>query len=134
MKFTYIYIIIMLSVPKLVFSESLHYPILNNLVQYAGSVDAYSSMCVQKFQADIAEDELFSMIEELSMNLNLSEKDIFKLRDKYFRISKSTLSQLTQLGLAKSKNLCGNYLKIFERFDEKRKEKLDEILILIDEN
>ena len=91
-------------------------------------------MCVQKFQADIAEDELFSMIEELSMNLNLSEKDIFKLRDKYFRISKSTLSQLTQLGLAKSKNLCGNYLKIFERFDEKRKEKLDEILILIDEN
>ena len=54
------------------------------------------------------------------------------LKQKYNRINISTLSQLKRLGLDKEKRLCTNYLKVFERFDEKKNEKLNEILGLIE--
>jgi hypothetical protein len=55
-----------------------------------------------------------------------------RLKEKYLRINTSTLSQLTRLGLDKKKRLCINYLKVFERCDEKRNQKLNEIVELIE--
>lgn len=131
MKFLCILMLIFL--PKISWAESTNYSIFSDLVQYTGSLDAYSSMCVKNFQANIAEKELFVLIKALQVNAELNEQEIFNLRDKYFRIRKSTLSQLTQLGLAKKKNLCGNYLKVFNRFDKKKNEALDKIEVLINE-
>ena len=67
----------------------------------------------------------------LNEKVGLSSSEIEQLKEKYTRINTSTLSQLTRLGLDKKKRLCKNYLKVFERFDEKRNEKLNEITELI---
>ena len=133
MKINIIVIVIVLSIPKASFAESLHYQLFKDLVQYSSSVDAYSVMCVKDFEVDKAKSELFDLINSIEIDVKLTEEDIFKLKDKYFRINKSTLSQLTQLGLNKKKGLCSNYLRVFERFDKKKNEKLDEIVKLINE-
>ncbi len=63
----------------------------------------------------------------LQEKTSLSEEDIFKLKDKYSSINKSTISQLIQLGVNKNRALCSNYLKIFERFDVKKNTALDKL-------
>ena len=133
MKINIIVIVVVLSISKASFAESLHYRLFKDFVQYSSSVDAYSVMCVKDFEADKAKSELFDLINLIEIDVKLTEEDIFKLKDKYFRINKSTLSQLTQLGLNKKKDLCSNYLRVFERFDKKKNEKLDEIVKLINE-
>tara|TARA_Y100000996_G_C22418261_1_gene600275 strand:- start:514 stop:915 length:402 start_codon:yes stop_codon:yes gene_type:complete len=133
MKVKIIMIVITLLVSKIGFAETLHYRLFKDFVQYSSSVDAYSIMCVKGFEADTAKSELFDLINSIEIDVKLSEEDMFKLKDKYFRINKSTLSQLTQLGLNKKKGLCSNYLRVFERFDKKKNEKLDEIIKLINE-
>ena len=113
-------------------TESSQYSLLKDYVQYSSSVDAYSKMCVKNFKSDSVESELFELVDLLSYEIGLSDKDIQLLKNKYNRISISTLSQLKRLGLDKEKRLCVNYLKVFERFDEKKNEKLNEILGLIE--
>ena len=108
-------------------------PIFNNLVQFSASVDAYSEMCVKAFSSENAEEYLFDLIESFREIISIDDQEVYKLRDKYFRIKKSTTSQLTQLGLKRKKSLCKKYLNIFERFDIKKQQKIDEIILIIDE-
>ena len=89
-------------------------------------------MCIKNFDPDLAESELFELVNLLNNQIGLSSSDVERLREKYNRINTSTLSQLTRLGLDKKKRLCMNYLNVFERFDNKRNEKLDEITGLIE--
>ena len=114
--------------PQIILAESKTYLLFKDLVQYTSSVDAYSNICVRNFNHKQAELDLFDLILMLKINYSLEERDIINLRDKYDRINQSTTSQLTQLGLSKRKQLCKKYLKIFERFNKKKNEKLTEIL------
>ena len=107
-------------------------PVFNNLVQFSASVDAYSEMCVKDFSSENAEEALFDLIESFREIISMDDQEIYKLRDKYFRIKKSTTSQLTQLGLQRKKSLCKKYLNIFERFDIKKQQKIEEIILIID--
>ena len=107
-------------------------PVFSNLVQFSASVDAYSEMCVKAFNPENAEEDLFDLIESFRTIISIDEQEVYKLRDKYFRIKKSTTSQLTQLGLQRKKSLCKKYLNIFERFDIKKQQKIDEIILIID--
>ena len=63
--------------------------------------------------------------------MNLSDEGVSKLKERYSSVKKSTVTQLTMLGLDRKKALCKNYLKVFEKFDSKKKEKLNEIAELI---
>jgi hypothetical protein len=63
--------------------------------------------------------------------MNISDEDILKLKERYSRAKRSTITQLTLLGLDKKKTLCKNYLKVFEKFDSKKNDKLNEIAELI---
>ena len=107
-------------------------PVFNNLVQFSASVDAYSEMCVKAFNPENAEEDLFDLIKSFREMISIDEQEVYKLRDKYFRIKKSTTSQLTQLGLQRKKSLCKKYLNIFERFDIKKQQEIEEIILIID--
>ena len=126
-------LLILIFIPSICYAESPEYSLFRDYVQYSSSVDAYSKMCVKNFQPASAETELFELINLLSNNTQLTSEDIERLKEKYSRINTSTLTQLRRLGLDTEKRLCKNYLKVFERFDEKRNEKLNEITELIKE-
>ena len=115
-------------------SDSLIYNIFQDFVQFSSSVDTYSDVCIRDFDQDKAKRDLFDLIDTFAESIELSELEINKLKEKYFRINQSTRSQLIQLGLMKEKNLCRKYLKIFERFDNKKNEKLIEIVEIFDES
>ena len=121
------YILILMLASKASFAQPLNYPIFNDFIQYSSSINAYSSICVKNFNEEEAKSELFELIILLQEKTHLSEKDIFKLKDKYSSINKSTVSQLIQLGIKKNRALCPNYLKFFERFDEKKNAALDKL-------
>ena len=121
------YILALILVSRVSFAQPLNYSIFNDFVQYSSSIDAYSNICVKNFNGEEAKSELFKLIMLLQEKTNLSEKDIFKLKDKYSSINKLTVSQLIQLGVNKNRTLCANYLKIFERFDVKKNDALDKI-------
>ena len=121
------YILILILASKTSFAQPLSYPIFSDFVQYTSSIYAYSHICVKNFNEEGARSELFELIILLQEKTNLSEKDIFKLKDKYSSINKSTISQLIQLGVNKNRALCSNYLKIFERFDVKKNTALDKL-------
>ena len=114
-------------------SDNSVYNIFQDLVQFSSSVDTYSDVCIRDFDRDEAKRDLFELINTFAESIELSELEINKLKEKYFRINQSTRSQLIQLGLMKEKNLCRKYLKIFERFDNKKNEKLMKIVEIIDE-
>ena len=122
------YILILILASKTSFAQPLSYPIFSDFVQYASSINAYSHICVKNFNEEEVKTELFELIILLQEKTNLSEKDIFKLKDKYSSINKSTVSQLIQLGIKKNRALCPNYLKIFERFDVKKNTALDKLI------
>ena len=115
-------------------SDNLVYNVFQDFVQFSSSVDTYSDVCIRDFDQDKAKRDLFDLINEFRETIELSELQINKLKEKYFRINQSTRSQLIQLGLMKEKNLCQKYLKIFERFDNKKNEKLMKIIEIIDES
>ena len=127
MKNKYVLILIML-MPTISLSQSLNYPLFNDYVQFSSSVDAYSVICVKNFNEEEARFQLFDLIFLLQEKTNLSENDILELEKKYSDINKSTISQLIQLGVNKNRALCSNYLKVFERFDAKKNDALDEII------
>tara|TARA_B100000941_G_scaffold25468_1_gene15236 strand:+ start:385 stop:789 length:405 start_codon:yes stop_codon:yes gene_type:complete len=114
-------------------SDNSVYNIFQDFVQFSSSVDTYSDVCIRDFDQDKAKRDLFELISTFADSIELSELEINKLKEKYFRINQSTRSQLIQLGLMKEKNLCRKYLKIFERFDNKKNEKLMKIVEIIDE-
>ena len=89
-------------------------------------------MCVKAFNSENAEEDLFDLIESFREIISIDEQEVYKLRDKYFRIKKSTTSQLIQLGLQRKKSLCKKNLNIFERFDIKKQQKIEEIILIID--
>ena len=122
------YILILILISQVSFAQSLNYSLFNDYVQYSSSVDAYSIICVKNFDENKAESELFELITLLQKKANLSEEDMLDLRRKYTSINKSTVSQLIQLGVNKNRELCSNYLKVFERFDVKKNDMLDEIV------
>ena len=122
------YILILILISQVSFAQSLNYSLFNDYVQYSSSVDAYSVICVKNFDENKAESELFELITLLQKKANLSEEDMLDLRRKYTSINKSTVSQLIQLGVNKNRELCSNYLKVFERFDVKKNDMLDEIV------
>ena len=115
-------------------SENPVYNIFQDFVQFSSSVDTYSDVCIRDFDQEKAKQDLFDLIDTFRESINLSELEINKLKEKYFRINQSTRSQLIQLGLMKEKNLCRKYLKIFERFDNKKNENLMKIVEIIDES
>ena len=122
------YILILILVSEVGFTQPSSYETFSDFVQYSSSIDAYSNICVKNFNEEEARSELFELIMLLQGKANLSEQDIFKLKDKYFRINKSTVSQLIQVGVNKNRALCTNYLKIFERFDAKKNAALDKLI------
>ena len=122
------YILILILVSEVGFTQPSSYETFSDFVQYSSSIDAYSNICVKNFNEEEAKSELFELIMLLQGKANLSEQDIFKLKDKYFRINKSTVSQLIQVGVNKNRALCTNYLKIFERFDAKKNAALDKLI------
>ena len=124
--------LLLMLTPLIGSAESPQYSLFRDYIQYSSSVDAYSKMCVKNFKSDSAESELFELVDLLNYEIGLSDKDMDLLKQKYNRINISTLSQLKRLGLDKEKRLCTNYLKVFERFDEKKNEKLNEIIGLIE--
>ena len=132
MKINLLIVLTLIFVPIKSSADDRALPIFNNLVQFSASVDAYSEMCVKAFSSENAEEELFDLIESFREIIRIDEQEVYKLRDKYFRIKKSTTSQLTQLGLQRKKSLCKKYLNIFERFDIKKQQKIDEIILIID--
>ncbi len=113
-------------------SDELAFRLFSDFVKFSSSVDAYSQVCVRGFDSLKAQEELFDLVSTLRQNIKLSENQFSELKDKYSRIAISTQSQLKQLGLNRNKNLCKKYLKIFERFDKKKNEKLLEIVEVID--
>lgn len=122
------YILILILVSEVGFTQPSSYETFSDFVQYSSSIDAYSNICIKNFNEEEARSELFELIMLLQGKANLSEQDIFKLKDKYFRINKSTVSQLIQVGVNKNRALCTNYLKIFERFDVKKNAALDKLI------
>ena len=132
MKINLLIVLTLILVPIKSSADDRALPIFNNLVQFSASVDAYSEMCVKAFNPENAEEDLFDLIKSFREMISIDEQEVYKLRDKYFRIKKSTTSQLTQLGLQRKKSLCKKYLNIFERFDIKKQQKIDEIILIID--
>jgi len=120
-------ILILILSSKVSFAQSLSYPIFSDFVQYSSSINAYSNICVKNFNEEEARSELFELIILLQRTAALSDKDISELKDKYSSINKSTTSQLVQLGVNRNRALCVNYLKIFERFNTKKKAALDKL-------
>ena len=132
MKINLLIVLTLILVPIKSSADDRVLPIFNNLVQFSASVDAYSEMCVKAFNSENAEEDLFDLIKSFREIISIDEQEVYKLRDKYFRIKMSTTSQLTQLGLKRKKSLCKKYLNIFERFDIKKQQKIDEIILIID--
>ena len=132
MKINLLIVLTLIFVPIKSSADDRALPIFNNLVQFSASVDAYSEMCVKAFNPENAEEDLFDLIESFREIISIDDQEVYKLRDKYFRIKMSTTSQLTQLGLQRKKSLCKKYLNIFERFDIKKQQKIEEIILIID--
>ena len=133
MKINFFIILALIFVPIKTVADDKAIPVFNNLVQFSASVDAYSEMCVKAFNPENAEEDLFDLIKSFREIISIDDQEVYKLRDKYFRIKMSTTSQLTQLGLQRKKSLCKKYLNIFERFDIKKQQKIEEIILIIDE-
>ena len=121
------YILILILVSEVGFTQPSSYQTFSDFVQYSSSIDAYSNICVKNFNEEEARSELFELIILLQRTAALSDKDISELKDKYSSINKSTTSQLVQLGVNRNRALCVNYLKIFERFNIKKKAALDKL-------
>ena len=132
MKINLFIVLALILVPIKTIADDKTLPVFNNLVQFSASVDAYSEMCVKAFNSENAEEDLFDLIESFREIISIDDQEVYTLRDKYFRIKMSTTSQLTQLGLQRKKSLCKKYLNIFERFDIKKQQEIEEIILIID--
>ena len=99
-----------------------------DLVNYSASIDGYSSLCVQNYDDDRELNSLFALLRELKDEyLLLTDDDYDMLKSTYMRTKSATITQLMKLKLNVQKSSCGNYLKIFERFDRKKQKSLEDL-------
>ncbi len=99
-----------------------------DLVNYSASIDGYSSLCVQNYDDDRELNSLFTLLRELKDEyLLFTDDDYDMLKSTYMKTKSATITQLMKLKLNVQKSNCGNYLKIFERFDRKKQKSLEDL-------
>ena len=99
-----------------------------DLVNYSASIDGYSSLCVQNYDDDRELNSLFALLRELKDKyLLFTDDDYDMLKSTYMKTKSATITQLMKLKLNVQKSNCGNYLKIFERFDRKKQKSLEDL-------
>ena len=99
-----------------------------DLVNYSASIDGYSSLCVKKYNDEQESANLFLLLSDIKKKyLLITDDDYNMLRSSYIKTKSATINQLSRLKLNSQKNMCGKYLKIFERFDRKKQKSLDDL-------
>ena len=101
---------------------------LLNLVNYSASIDGYSSLCVKNYNDEQESANLFILLSDIKKKyLLITDDDYNMLRSSYIKTKSATINQLSRLNLGSQKNMCGKYLKIFERFDRKKQKSLNDL-------
>ena len=99
-----------------------------DLVNYTASIDGYSSLCVKNYNDEQESTNLFILLDDIKKKyLLITDDDYDMLRSSYIKTKSATINQLSRLKLNSQKNMCGKYLKIFERFDRKKQKSLDDL-------
>lgn len=99
-----------------------------DLVNYTASIDGYSSLCVKNYNDEQESANLFILLDDIKKKyLLITDDDYDMLRSSYIKTKSATINQLSRLKLNSQKNMCGKYLKIFERFDRKKQKSLDDL-------
>ena len=99
-----------------------------DLVNYTASIDGYSSLCVKNYNDEQDSTNLFILLDDIKKKyLIITDDDLNMLRSSYIKTKSATINQLSRLKLNSQKNMCGKYLKIFERFDRKKQKSLDDL-------
>ena len=99
-----------------------------DLVNYSASIDGYSSLCVKNYNDEQESANLFILLDDIKKKyLLITDDDYDMLRSSYIKTKSATINQLSRLKLNSQKNMCGKYLKIFERFDRKKQKSLDDL-------
>ena len=98
------------------------------LVNYSASIDGYSSLCVKNYNDEQESANLFVLLSDIKKKyLLITDDDYNMLRSSYIKTKSATINQLSRLKLNSQKNMCGKYLKIFERFDRKKQKSLNDL-------
>ena len=99
-----------------------------DLINYTASIDGYSSLCVKNYNDEQESANLFILLDDIKKKyLLITDDDYDMLRSSYIKTKSETINQLSRLKLNSQKNMCGKYLKIFERFDRKKQKSLDDL-------
>ena len=99
-----------------------------DLVNYAASIDGYSSLCVKNYNDEQESANLFVLLNDIKKKyLLITDDDYNMLRSSYIKTKSATINQLSKLKLNSQKNMCGKYLSIFERFDRKKQKSLNDL-------
>ena len=99
-----------------------------DLVNYTASIDGYSSLCVKNYNDEQESANLFILLSDIKKKyLLITDDDYNMLRSSYIKTKSATINQLSKLKLNSQKNMCGKYLKIFERFDRKKQKSLNDL-------
>jgi len=99
-----------------------------DLVNYSASIDGYSSLCVKNYNDEQESANLFILLDDIKKKyLLITDDDYNILRSSYIKTKSATINQLSRLKLNSQKNMCGKYLKIFERFDRKKQKSLNDL-------
>ena len=99
-----------------------------DLVNYTASIDGYSSLCVKNYNDEQESANLFILLDDIKKKyLLITDDDYNMLRSSYIKTKSATINQLSRLKLNSQKNMCGKYLKIFERFDRKKQKSLNDL-------
>ena len=105
-----------------------------DFVNYSASIDGYSSLCIKNYDDEKEMMNLFGLLNEIkSEYLLITDDDYSMLKSSYIKTKSATISQLMKLKLNSQKKSCNKYLKIFERFDRKKQESLDDLGKMINE-
>ena len=99
-----------------------------DLINYTASIDGYSSLCVKNYNDEQESANLFILLSDIKKKyLLITDDDYNILRSSYIKTKSATINQLSRLKLNSQKNMCGKYLKIFERFDRKKQKSLNDL-------
>ena len=103
-----------------------------DLINYTASIDGYSSLCVKNYNDEQESANLFILLDDIKKKyLLITDDDYNMLKSSYIKTKSATINQLMKLKLNTQKNMCGKYLKIFERFDRKKQKSLDDLEAII---